>query len=90
MFSPTGRKTPTMKASTSEPHGTAITCTDICGRTRSVQLWQRPDDGAVVLVAPPAEVAVLSPTEARELASQLTNLARRLEATAALALRASA
>jgi hypothetical protein len=77
-------------ASISETHSTAITCSDTFSRTRSVQLWQRLDDGAVVLVVPPGEVALLSPVDARDLAAQLEMLARRLEATMALAWRASA
>jgi hypothetical protein len=57
-----------------------IPCTDSFNRVRSVGLWPAPTGGKVVLVAPPAEVALLTPAQARELRDRLDELADEVEA----------
>lgn len=58
---------------------TRVSCTDGFNRNRSVGLWTAPSSERVVLVAPPAEVALLSPTQARELAEHLVLMAGLVE-----------
>jgi hypothetical protein len=52
-----------------------ISCTDGFRRQRSVGVWTAPTAEQVVLVAPPAEAALLSPPRARELGELLIELA---------------
>jgi hypothetical protein len=56
-----------------------VPCTDGFNRQRAVGLWTAPTPGRVVLVAPPAEAALLSPDEARLLASHLVVFAAAVE-----------
>ncbi|TDP94031.1 hypothetical protein EV186_106425 [Labedaea rhizosphaerae] len=58
-----------------DAHKTHIPCTDGFHRKRSVGVWTAPTTGQLVLVAPPAEAALLSPTEARMLGKSLFELA---------------
>lgn len=58
---------------------TRVPCTDGFNRKRSVGLWTAPSSQRVVLVAPPAEAALLSPAEARELAEHLVLMAASVE-----------
>jgi hypothetical protein len=59
---------------------TRIPCIDGFGRMRSVGVWAAPMRGKVVLVAPPAETALLTPAQARELRDRLDELANEVEA----------
>ena len=61
------------------PHKTRITCADAFNRERSISLWTAPRSGRIVLVAPPAEVALLTPLEARALRDRLDELAMVVE-----------
>jgi hypothetical protein len=65
-----------MRSGDSQTH---IACTDSFNRERSVGIWTSPTRGRVVLVAPPAETALLTPTQARELGRHLTTLAAEVE-----------
>lgn len=56
-----------------------IPCTDGFHRKRAVGLWTAPSTEQVVLVAPPAEAALLSVAEARELSRKLEELAADAE-----------
>lgn len=58
---------------------TQIPCTDGMDRRRSVGLWTAPTTGRVVLVAPPAETALLTPDQARALSQRLGELATAVE-----------
>lgn len=62
------------------PTKTRISCTDGFQRQRSVGLWTAPAAGQVVLVAPPAEAALLTPSQARALRDRLDELATVVEA----------
>jgi hypothetical protein len=57
-----------------------VPCTDAFDRARSVGVWAAPIGGKVVLVAPPAETALLTPAQARELRDRLDLLANEVEA----------
>lgn len=57
---------------------THIACTDNFNRVRSVGLWISPN-GRVVLVAPPAETALLTPAQVRALRDRLDELATLAE-----------
>lgn len=58
---------------------TRIACTDAFTRERTVGLWTSPVSGCVVLVAPPAEAALLTPMQARALSNRLAELATVVE-----------
>ncbi len=62
------------------PPTTPISCTDPFGRRRAVEVSLTPITGQVLLVAPPAEAAVLNPAQAHALARELHRLARQAEA----------
>ncbi|MGX7829289.1 hypothetical protein ACTG9Q_29805 [Actinokineospora sp. 24-640] len=62
-----------------DPLKSHITCTDGFRRVRSIGLWTAPTSGKVVLVAPPAEAALLTPAEARDLRDRLDQLASVVE-----------
>lgn len=57
-----------------------VPCTDAFDRARSVGVWAAPLPGKVVLVAPPAETALLTPAQARELRDRLDVVANEVEA----------
>ena len=59
---------------------TRVACTDGFDRVRSVGVWSAPTRGKVVLVAPPAETALLTPEQARQLRDRLDELANEVEA----------
>ncbi|WP_091371843.1 hypothetical protein [Actinokineospora alba] len=63
-----------------DQHKTKLPCTDGFDRLRSVGLWTAPTSGRVVLVAPPAETALLTPAQARALSTRLDELATVVEA----------
>lgn len=65
----------THPASDHDPHKSTIPCTDGFRRARSVGLWTAPTSSQLVLVAPPAEAALLTPAQARELGRRLVALA---------------
>lgn len=62
-----------------DPLKSHVTCTDGFYRARSIGLWTAPTSGCVVLVAPPAEAALLTPAQARDLRDQLNQLASAVE-----------
>lgn len=63
----------------SNPHKTRVPCRDGFQRQRHVGLWTAPTSGFVVLVAPAAEAALLTPLEARALRDRLDELATVVE-----------
>lgn len=62
-----------------DPHKVHLACSDGIGRERSIGLWAVPTSGRLVLVAPPAEAALLTPKQARSLRDQLDALATVVE-----------
>lgn len=60
-------------------HKTRVPCSDGFRRRRGIGLWTTPSSGHVVLVAPPAEVALLTPEQARELRDRLDEFATAVE-----------
>lgn len=70
-----------------DQHKTKLPCTDGFDRLRSLGLWTAPTTGRVVLVAPPAETALLTPAQARALSHRLSELATVVEAQHAELLR---
>lgn len=60
-------------------HQTVVPCTDGFRRQRSVGVWTAPATKQLVLIAPPAEAALLTPAEARALGTSLLALATATE-----------
>ncbi|WP_436501650.1 hypothetical protein [Actinokineospora sp. HUAS TT18] len=68
-----------MTVSPLNPHKNRIVCIDGFRRPRGIGLWTAPTSGHVVLVAPPAEAALLTPEQARVLSDRLEELATVVE-----------
>lgn len=69
----------TLALTANDPQKANVPCTDGFRRQRSVGVWTAPTTKQVVLVAPPAEAALLSPSEARALGKSLIELAAATE-----------
>lgn len=65
----------TQAPTTNGPNKTRIPCTDGFRRQRSIGVWTAPTNEQLVLVAPPAETALLTPDQARQLGTRLVELA---------------
>jgi hypothetical protein len=72
-------QTAAMTLPVTNPHKTRVPCRDGFARSRHIGLWTAPTSGYVVLVAPPAEAALLTPREARALRDRLDELATVVE-----------
>ncbi|WP_436495567.1 hypothetical protein [Actinokineospora sp. HUAS TT18] len=62
-----------------DPHKRRITYRDGFNRERGIGLWTAPTKGHVVMLAPPAEAALLTPADARALRDRLDELATVVE-----------
>jgi len=71
--------TPSTATATQKRQRTHIRCTDNFERERSVGVWVAPNAARVVLVAPPGEVALLTPAQARQLRDRLDQVSALVE-----------